>query len=182
MLNVILISGASGVGKTSLLLELGSQAMSRRIHLIDTDSYRVYLNEISKKFGAPQLPPEFHLSANISTDMFEKKAKSIQEYIIEPALVGASRWKINACVIAGHILPGHFDTNRFPQMNFKEVLIVCSDKETHRNRLRDRKPKFIKYFEQIRQIQQQLILHAQKSGIQIIESNENTLDAILELL
>lgn len=194
---LLLISGAGGVGKTTLLRKIGASVDSLT-QIVDVGDFRSFAMNSNITIDGKSPSEEFwlrtlHAAANIDT--FKDLCAEIQTFLIEPIIKSSILRRTEACVVtSGHIIPGRFDQKKFPDIDIIEILLVISDKEQHwrrygeRQKRRSNNPLYDKTqnekakFEKCRTLQEYMIQCAQKAGVQIIENDEQALGAIVKQL
>jgi len=195
---VILIGGATGVGKSRLAAELAGILEINRI--ASTDSIR----EVMRKMVSRELAPSLHVSSyQAGKEIPYLKGLKKEERIVygfldqsEKVLTGIeaviSRVKENvSLVVEGiHLIPGIAE--KFKEKAFVvHILLTTLDEEMHKSRFKSREKssqrtskKYLKNFKAIREIQEFLYKRAKETGTPVIENIDfdQTRDRALELI
>lgn len=180
---IILIGGTSGIGKSSVALELAHRLGIKQV--IGTDTIR----EIMKNMIAPNLMPEIHYSSyeawrsisyTVKEDKvivgFREQARAVAAGI--NAVIERSLKEGISLVIEGvHIVPEFITDNP----NIVKFLLYLSNEETHKSRFFSRSQEthvrrdatqYINSIDTIGKIQNYLEESAQKSDTTSIENTE----------
>jgi len=190
MYKVILISGVAGVGKTTLLRKIGA-CVDTLTQIVDLDDYKALMRNIDFNIDGEKPSEIFYQHGIGATPPFEQndeKYAQIQKFVLEPVIKSAILRKSLACVVAGGMIPGRFDMLKFPDVSVRQVLLINSDREQHRRHFIERQKKrpMKKDWEHLFNIvtaeQDFYIDCAKKSGVQIINNDEKSLDVILNIL
>jgi len=184
---IILIGGASGIGTTTVATELGHRLGIGRV--IGTDSIR----EVMRKVLSKDLMPSLHVSsceawrylkAPLPSE-FNRKIFGYQKQVervtvgIE-AIIERSMEEGLPVVIEGiHLLPGYLDKKITSKPNVFFYVLTINDEREHRlrfiarareaHRLAD---KYLKNFEAIRAIQENIVEKAKANNIRVIENSD----------
>lgn len=188
---ILLIGGATGVGSSTIAMELGMRLPARSV--IGTDSIREIIRRVAPKdlyLPISQSTYNQYEAVRILNENFlalKEKEKVIAGYkmqtevvnvgiaaIIERALVE----RINLIIEGIHISPEFIDETYISKVLF--LLIDIKDPEEHRRRIKRREKsypervvgKHLSYFPQIRIIRDYMIKTAKKFGIPIIENKD----------
>lgn len=181
---IILLGGSTGSGKSTISVDLAHRLDITTV--ITTDIIR----EIMRSMISPKLMPSLHQSSYtgwkkldipVETDHvilgFKQQAAKINvgvKGIIERA-VGERR----PVIINGvHLLPNLLRPRDFPQANIFMAFTYIQDEEEHKQRFHYRDQsgeyrkasRYIKYFPQIRQIQDHVIQEARKMDIPCMDN------------
>ncbi len=194
---VILIGGATGVGKSKLAAELAGILEINRT--ASTDSIR----EVMRSMVSKELVPSIHVSSYEagkvipSLKALNRDEKVIYGFLdqtdkvltgIEAVVNRAIKEKVNVIVEGIHLIPGIAD--RFKDRAYVvHVLLTTLDEEMHRSRFKSREKssnrvgkKYLKNFKAIRKIQEFLLSSAREKGIPVVENIDfdQTRDEVLK--
>jgi len=196
---IILISGATGVGKSTAAAQLAHRLGI--MHVIGTDAVR----EVMRRIISPDLMPTLHLSSYTAwkavkaADMpdqdktiagFEDHAKYVLvgvEAVIERAL----KEGLSLIIEGVHMVPGFLRPEIISRPNVVLVVMSTKSEEQHRNQMYSRSESvvtkrpvdiYLKEFHRIRTIQEYLVARAREQGNLVVEeeSIEASVDAIFE--
>jgi 2-phosphoglycerate kinase len=198
---IILIGGATGIGKSTIALDLAARlAIS---HIVGTDTIR----EVMRKVLSTELVPSLHSSSyaahesmkeyvspiyNRSVIGFEEQARLVVSGI-ESVIARALTEGISIIIDGVHILPSIMDPKLLKSPNIIPVFLHLSSEEDHMMRFHERaktqvmrKPleDYLEHFEGIRTIQDHLLEQARIHGIPLIENMliEPTIRQILDVV
>jgi len=194
---VILIGGATGVGKSKLAAELAGILEINRT--ASTDSIR----EVMRSMVSKELVPSIHVSSYEAGKVVPSlKALNRDEEVIygfldqtDKVLTGieavvnrAIKEKVNVIVEGVHLIPGIAD--KFKDRAYVvHVLLTTLDEEMHKSRFKSREKssnrvekKYLKNFKAIRKIQEFLLSSAKEKGIPVVENIDfdQTRDEVLK--
>ncbi|MCX7704311.1 MAG: hypothetical protein N2234_09510 [Planctomycetota bacterium] len=180
---VLLIGGATGVGKSTLAIEMAS--LLDIPYVISTDVIR----EMMKTFFSKDLFPFIHHPSYMAGSAV--KIPSVSSPVLEgfsdqavAVSVGvkarirrAEVENIPMIVNGVHLIPGIIDVKEF-DARIIQILLYMPDKEIHRNRFRIRQRQtrkrsasnYIKHFERIRAIQSYLVENAKSAAVPVISA------------
>lgn len=194
---VILIGGATGVGKSKLAAELAGILEINRT--ASTDSIR----EVMRSMVSKELVPSIHVSSYEagkvvpSLKALNRDEKVIYGFLdqtdkvltgIEAVVNRAIKEKVNVIVEGVHLIPGIAD--KFKDRAYVvHVLLTTLDEEMHKSRFKSREKssnrvekKYLKNFKAIRKIQEFLLSSAKEKGIPVVENIDfdQTRDEVLK--
>ncbi len=194
---IVLIGGASGVGTSTVALEVAKRLGVTNV--IGTDIVR----EILRKVISKDLIPALHSSSynawnhirggnNSVIDGFIKQVEHVSVGI-DAVLKRALNEGINLIVEGAHIVPTFVPEEYLRSPNVHIFVLSVADVNVHRNRfflraantiLRRPPERYIENFEAIREIQDYLLKCAKKYNIPVIDNVElkSTLTYILEAI
>jgi 2-phosphoglycerate kinase len=183
---IILIGGATGVGKSTLATQLAHRMGITRV--IGTDMVR----QTMRAFFAPELMPAIHTSSfdaasavrvpvSRETDLskmgFIEQTKAVSVGI--EALVRRGIDEAQRMVVEGvHLVPGYLDRSRWGDAIVLEFLVAISDKERHRGNFTVREwetggirplRRYMEHFAEIRRIQKYIVGRATALGVPVID-------------
>lgn len=184
---IILISGATGVGKSTTASQLAHRLGI--MHVIGTDAIR----EVMRKILSPDLMPTLHLSSYTSWKALKTPALSGEDktitgfedhakYVlvgVEAVIERALREGLSLILEGVHLVPGFLHKNIMARPNVVLVVITASNEEQHRNRMYTRSESvvtkrpvdsYLKELSKIRAIQDYLVARAKEEGTLIIEN------------
>jgi 2-phosphoglycerate kinase len=184
---IVLIGGATGVGKSSLATELAHRLAITRV--ISTDMVR----QTMRAFFAPELMPAIHTSSFDAasavrlpvpreTDLakmgFLEQTKAVCVGI--EAIVGRGIDEAQQLVVEGvHLVPGLLDQSRWREAIVLEFVLAVGDKDRHRSNftVRDWESggvrslrRYTEHFAQIRRIQKYIVTRAEATGVPVIDA------------
>ncbi|ADY72747.1 ATP-cone domain protein [Desulfurobacterium thermolithotrophum DSM 11699] len=182
---IILIGGATGVGKSKLAAELAGILEINR--MASTDSIR----EVMRKMISKELVPSIHVSSYEAGDVvykfgeMEKEQKILYGFLdqtekvltgVEAVINRAIKENISLIVEGIHLIPGVFD--RLKEKAYVIHLILTTlDEEIHKSRFKSREKvsqrtskKYLRNFKAIRLIQDYLYKTAAEKNIPIVEN------------
>jgi 2-phosphoglycerate kinase len=196
---IILIGGATGVGKSKLAVELTNILEINR--MASTDAIR----EVMRKMISRELVPSIHVSSYEAGRVIPQLATSERQLKIvygfldqaEKVLTGvyavisrAIKENISLIVEGIHLLPGYFE--RFKKKAYiVEIVLTTFDEEMHRSRflLREEVSKrssarYLKNFTAIRYIQDFIHTMAKRKGVPVIENIDfdRTRDEVVDVI
>jgi 2-phosphoglycerate kinase len=195
---VILIGGATGVGKSTLATQLAHRLGITRV--ASTDMVR----QVMRAFFARDLMPSIHgssfdagqpvqtpgpSSSDLSRAGFVEQTKAVSVGV--GALIDRSVAEAHHVVIEGvHIVPGFLDLERWPDALVVQFVLTVSDRDRHRGNFSVRdyetggiRPlrRYVEHFAQIRRLQKYIVTLAQEQDVPVIE-NESLDVCVKEVL
>jgi len=183
---IVLIGGATGVGKSTLATELAHRLAITRV--ISTDMVR----QTMRAFFAAELMPAIHTSSFDAassvrvpvpreTDLtkvgFMEQSKAVCvgiEAIVERGITEAQQMVVEGV----HLVPGFLDRDRWRDAIVLEFVLAVMDKDRHRSNFLVRdwetgglRPvrKYVEHFAQIRRIQKYIVGRAEALGVPVID-------------
>ncbi|MFX1518869.1 MAG: 2-phosphoglycerate kinase [Promethearchaeota archaeon] len=198
---IVLIGGATGIGKSTIALNLAARlAIS---HIVGTDTIR----EVMRKVLSPELVPSLHSSSYAAHESMKEYVSPIYNKIIigfeeqarlvvsgiESVIDRALTEGISIIIDGVHILPSIIDPKILKSPNIIPVFLYLSNAETHMKRFHERaktkvmrKPleDYLDHFDGIRTIQDHLLEQARLHGIPSIENIliETTIRQVLDIV
>jgi len=198
---IILISGATGIGKSTIALNLAARlAIS---HIVGTDTIR----EVMRKVLSTELVPSLHSSSYAAHESMKEYVSPIYNKVIigfeeqarlvvsgiEAVIARALTEGISIIVDGVHILPSIMDPKILKSPNIIPLFLYLSSAEDHMTRFYERaktkvmrKPleDYLDHFDGIRIIQDHLLEQARLHGIPLIENIliETTIRKILDVV
>jgi len=191
---VVLVGGATGVGKSTLSIELAN--VLEIPHVASTDIIR----EMMRTMFSADLLPHIHYASYQADSVrrfttgadpmlagFQEQAALVAVGV--KAMISRAIKENSSIIVNGvHIVPGIIDAAEF-ETCITQFLLVLDDASSHRARFgrrqrrapRRRARDYLRYFPAIRRIQNFLVDRARECGTPTIESHyfEETLDAAL---
>jgi len=194
---VLLIGGATGVGKSTLAIELANELGIA--YVTSTDVIR----EMMRTLFTEELLPFIHRSsytagevANIPSASnpvlaaFYEQAMAVNVGV-KAIIRRASVENVPTIINGVHLVPGFIDREEFDAV-IVQILLYVPDEEVHRMRFRMRQSgarkrtskEYIEHFEHICMVQDYLVESAHKYGVPVIESMnfEETVDVALNYI
>ncbi len=191
---VILIGGATGVGKSTIATQLAARLGITRV--ISTDAIR----EVLRSALSPELVPALHVSsfdADTLASPLSQEADPVilgfQEQVravsvgIKALIARAQEERTDLIVEGAHVVPGFLDgwKEEFPGAVLVPVVIEVGSEEVHRSHFHLRaeggsRPgeKYLAAFDKIRSIQAHILRLARERDVEIVEAFD--LDSTLQ--
>ncbi|MEO2069303.1 MAG: ATP cone domain-containing protein [Desulfurobacteriaceae bacterium] len=182
---IILIGGATGVGKSKLAAELAGILEINR--MASTDSIR----EVMRRMVSRELVPSIHVSSYETGDVIykfaslDKEQKIIYGFLdqtekvltgIEAVINRAIKENVSLIVEGIHLIPGIFEKLK-GRAYIIHLILTTLDEEIHKSRFRTREKtsqrtskKYLRNFKAIRLIQDFLYKTALEKNIPVIEN------------
>ena len=183
----VLVGGSTGVGKTSIAVEIGRRLQIS--HVIGTDSIR----QIMRLMFSEDLMPEIHASTYDAHEMldrsdegdaviasFRDQAQKIAVGV--QALIERALEERNSLLIEGvNLLPSLVDLTRYEgEAHVVQLVVAALDPSAWRSRFHERQSvqetraasRYLDHFEQIRLIQDHILQEADHFGLQIIDNTQ----------
>jgi 2-phosphoglycerate kinase len=201
---IVLVGGASGVGKSTIASELAYRLGISR--LVSTDSVR----EALRSLIGPELSPVLHSSTYTAwkADLLPqerdwvvpKRKRVLRGYLSQvqqlgPALTGIinrNLEEVASLVMEGiHLVPGISVKNQFGNAIVVQLLLEVEDEEDHRKHfaLREQQTNdrrlqesYLNHFREVRFLQEFLVQQARSEGVPVIDATDmdQAVDAALE--
>jgi 2-phosphoglycerate kinase len=197
---VVLIGGATGVGKSTLATQLAARLGIVRV--VATDAIR----EVMRSMLSAELMPTLHTSSFEADRVLREPPTRSSEALVLGfreqtaavavglnALIERAALEGTSIVIEGaHVVPGFFETEaHVDRILAVPVVITVEDEETHRSHFvaRDvggsrRAQRYASGFENIRRIQRYVKSQALSHGVPIITNHvfDQTLTSVIDLV
>ncbi len=197
---VVLLGGATGVGKSTVATQLGARLGVNRV--IPTDAIR----EVMRAMLEQELAPALHTSSfdadRLVRQPIPRRADPLLVGFREQAVMIAVgiRALVRRAVTEGtplivegvHVMPGLIDLAEFDDAVIVSALIMIDDEELHRSHFQSRgqhahgRPveRYLAHFDRIRKIQGHLVSLAREHDMPVISSYDldSTLSRIVELV
>jgi 2-phosphoglycerate kinase len=198
---VILIGGATGVGKSTIATQLAARLGITRI--VPTDAIR----EVMRSMFSDEMMPTLHTSS-FATEL--SSGRSAMPRNTDPVIIGyreqcaavavGVRALVRRAIMEGtdlvlegaHVLPGLLDTSEFDDAVVVAFVVTVDDEELHRSHfiLRAHESRgrptdrYLDHFDNIRKIQSYVKSMAEEHGMPIVPSYnlDATLDQVIELV
>ncbi len=184
---IILIGGSTGVGKSTIATMMASRLGIVRI--VSTDAVR----EIMRVFFSRELMPTIHTSSFSAGEELRQplpedvdpvvagfRDQTISVMVGAKALINRAITEGTHLIIEGtHVAPGFIKAEDFPGAFIAHFIITVKDEALHRSHFYIReletqgsRPflRYVQHFEDIRRIQDYLVVEADKRGVQLIDS------------
>ena len=187
---LLLISGTAGTGKSTLLRKISTH-VDTLTQVVDTDDFRSLVKVVNATINGEYPSDAFwfrSLDKERTIEELEQQCAQIQKFVIEPLVQSAINRLTHSCIMTGLMIPGRFDTTKFPEVDVTEVLLVLTDDDERKRRFAGRQEKrgnspqqINDKFEKTIEMQEFFIKCAQDAGVPIIENNEHALETILKM-
>ncbi len=198
---VVLIGGATGVGKSTIATILSNRLNITRI--VSTDAIREVMRaSVSDKLIRPLRGSSYNAYKNlvlppsgVNPVLLGFREQVMAVIVGVEAIIRRSIEEKTDIIIEGaHIVPGYLNINKYlPDALIQNFIISVPDKETHREHFSKRtfetqgsRPvqRYIKHLDEIRKIQNYIKKLAKENGIKVINNYDldNTINKILELV
>jgi 2-phosphoglycerate kinase len=184
---VVLIGGATGVGKSTLATQLANRLGITRV--VSTDMVR----QVMRAFFAAELMPAIHFSSfdaasavrvtlpretDLSKVGFVEQTKAVT--VGTEALIERGITEGKTMVVEGvHIVPGILDRSKWGEAVVLEFVLAVKDRDVHRGHFAVRdwetagvRPlrRYIEHFAEIRRIQKYILGRADEYGVPVIDN------------
>jgi 2-phosphoglycerate kinase len=194
---IVLIGGATGVGKSTIATQLAARLGITRV--ISTDAIR----EVLRAAFSKELMPTLHVSSfNADSALRVRSISSPSEQLIVgfqeqvtavsvgmKALIARALEEGTDIIVEGaHVVPGFLEgwEEEFAQAVLVPVVIAVSDAEMHRTHFQLRaletharpRDRYLNNFDKIRALQTYIVKQAERSGAPVVEMFD--LDATLQ--
>lgn len=194
---IVLIGGATGVGKSTIATQLAARLGITRV--ISTDAIR----EVLRSAFSKELMPALHVSsfdADLAlrvgsvSSVAEQLIVGFQEQVVQvsvgiKALIARALAEGTDIIVEGaHVVPGFLEgwEEEFAQAVLVPVVIAVSDTEMHRTHFQLRaleaharpRDRYLAHFDKIRALQSYIVKQAERSGTPVVEMFD--LDASLQ--
>jgi 2-phosphoglycerate kinase len=198
---IILVGGATGIGKSTIALNLASRLSIS--HIVGTDIIR----EVMRKVLSPDLIPSLHASSYSAYESLREYVSPIYNKVIigfeeharlvvppiEAVILRALTEGISLIIDGAHVLPSILAPKILHSPNVIVIMLFLSDEETHTMRFHERartkvmrKPleDYLEHFEEIRVIHDYLVEQARLHSIPLVENMliEKTIKDILDIV
>jgi 2-phosphoglycerate kinase len=195
---IVLIGGATGVGKSTLATQLAHRLGITRV--ISTDMVR----QVMRAFFAAELMPAIHTSSfdaasamrvpvprdtDLSKMGFIEQTKTVSVGI--EALIKRGVDEAQRMVVEGvHLVPGYLDRSGWREAIVLEFVLAVGDKDRHRGNFTVREwetggirplRRYVEHFADIRRIQKYIVGRAVEQGVPVVDnaSLDENLSAVL---
>jgi 2-phosphoglycerate kinase len=199
---IVLIGGATGVGKSTVATEVAHRLGITRV--ISTDMVR----QTMRAFFAPELMPAIHTSSfdaaaavrvpvpretDLSKVGFMEQTKAVSvgmQALIERGINEAHRMMVEGV----HLVPGYLDSSRWREALVLEFVLAVNDKDRHRGNFTVREwetggirplRRYVEHFAQIRRIQKYIVGRAQALDVPVVDNaslDENINEVLVTIL
>ncbi len=184
---IVLIGGATGVGKSTVATELAHRLGITRV--IGTDMVR----QTMRAFFSAELMPAIHTSSfdaaaavrvpvpretDLSKVGFIEQTKAVAVGL--DALIARGINEAQRMVVEGvHIVPGFLDSSRWGEAIVLQFVLAVSDKDRHRANFTVREwesggirplRRYVEHFAQIRRIQKYIVARAGEHGVSVVDN------------
>jgi len=198
---IVLIGGATGVGKSTIATILSNRLNVNRV--VSTDAVREVMRaSVSEKLIRPLRGSSYNAYKNLTLPPsgVDPVVLGFREQVLAvivgiEAIIGRSIEEKSDIIIEGaHIVPGYLDMNEYlPDALIQHIIISVPDEETHRQHFTKRtfetqgsRPaqRYLKHMSEIRMIQNYIEELAKENNVKIIENYnlDNTVNKVLELI
>lgn len=190
---VVLIGGATGVGKSTVATKLAARLDVNRV--ITTDTIR----HIMRGFLSPAVAPEIHRSSFESGDDIIQGAAAQAATVSRGATELISRMvteRKDVIVEGVHLVPGGFPEGWLEGIRREavvvQVLLVLDEPEVHRSHFLHRlenehgrdAARYLRHFDAIRQVQAHLSQLAARHGVPTVDARslDDAIQAVVDLV
>jgi len=202
---IVLIGGATGVGKSTIASQLANRLGIVRI--ISSDSIR----QVMRTFFSEQLMPAIHYSSfNAGAAIRVPVGKNLDPHLVAfveqvemvsvgvKAVIDRALEEGTSLVVEGvHLVPGFLESTTWDRAIVLPVIVAVNDAELHmshflvRERETDGRRPFVRYvehFDEIRRIQDFILSRARAEGTLVVDNVDidgaitSTVDALYELI
>ncbi|MBW3576751.1 MAG: hypothetical protein KY462_03230 [Actinobacteria bacterium] len=183
---IVLIGGATGVGKSTVATHLASRLAMTRI--VSTDAIR----EVMRSTISEELMPSLHVSSFEAVDAVPPAVSVVKEPLIAGFLrqvqavsvgirhlVERDALERTDMIVEGvHILPGMITASQVEDAAVVQVVLTVDDSDVHRSHLSGRsqqapdrpRERYLERFEEIREIQDEVVRRAEAAGVPMVRS------------
>lgn len=181
---IVLIGGTTGVGKSAVATQLANRLGIVRI--VSTDSIREVLRGILTEDLLPVLHRSTYMTGEAFADLVTPPSTALLAgFKRQSAIVGAGiRRVVRRAVVEGHdliiegvhLLPGVLEPPDPNEAITVPVMLILEDRDAHRSHFGGREApgrpadRYLAYFDEIRDIQDEVIRQAVASGLPMVRA------------